>query len=149
MKRNIWDVGADVIVIPVNCVGVMGAGLAKQCRLKHPAVYKHYKQLCEDKTLSYGGLAIIREGSTLFAMVPTKDHWRDKSVMFDVMSAFAKLVVHLVERLEADEGISLTVAVPMLGAGLGGLDESLVRENLTEMCALAEAKQPRLKFVLC
>lgn len=42
LKCNIFDSGADVICHQVNCQGVMGGGLAKQVKDRHPEVYESY-----------------------------------------------------------------------------------------------------------
>lgn len=46
-KGNLLEARADIICHQVNCMGKMGAGIAKQIRDKYPKVYEGYKELCE------------------------------------------------------------------------------------------------------
>ena len=46
-QGNIFDSGADVLTVPVNCVGVMGAGLAKQFKQRFPGLNSDYQAWCE------------------------------------------------------------------------------------------------------
>lgn len=48
LQCNIFDSGADVICQQVNCKGVMGSGLAKQVKERHPEVYEAYISYCRD-----------------------------------------------------------------------------------------------------
>ena len=43
IKGNIFNTGAQVIVNTVNCVGVMGRGIALECKLRYPEMFKKYK----------------------------------------------------------------------------------------------------------
>ena len=47
VKGNILESDAEALVNPVNCVGVMGAGLAKQFKAKYPEMFDKYKELCK------------------------------------------------------------------------------------------------------
>lgn len=49
IKCDIFKSGADIILHQVNCQGVMGSGVAKQVRVKHPEVFDAYKTLCDIK----------------------------------------------------------------------------------------------------
>lgn len=46
VEGNILESNADIIYHQVNCMGVMGSGLAKQIKNKYPNVYKDYKKFC-------------------------------------------------------------------------------------------------------
>lgn len=58
--------GERVVIVchQVNCKGVMGAGLAKQVKLKHPVVYQLYKEKCKLIADGVGGLGDVQFCST-------------------------------------------------------------------------------------
>lgn len=122
VQGDILQSDAQMIVIPVNCVGVMGKGLALQAKQKWPELNNDYRQLCKDKKLKPGdiwlwksGDADIETGPTI-ACVATKDHWRDPSQLRWVTTS-----VKVLERI-CHFGDVETVAIPMLGCGNGGLE---------------------------
>ena len=45
---NLLNSGADVIIHQVNCLGVMGTGVARQIRERWPEVYKAYQKKCAE-----------------------------------------------------------------------------------------------------
>ena len=49
IKGNIFNSSAQVLVNTVNCVGVMGRGIALECKLRFPEMYKNYKKFCDQK----------------------------------------------------------------------------------------------------
>ncbi|EOO11300.1 macro domain-containing protein [Bacillus cereus] len=49
VEGNLLEATEQVIVQQVNCQGVMGSGLAKQIRAKHPEVYRMYQAQCHGK----------------------------------------------------------------------------------------------------
>lgn len=44
---NIFTSKCQTVVNTVNCVGVMGAGIALECRLRYPDMFSQYEKLCE------------------------------------------------------------------------------------------------------
>lgn len=120
-EGDILRSGADIIVIPVNCVGVMGAGLAKQVLQKWPYILKDHKRFCRMNSLLPGMVRMTSaEGGPFFALAATKDDWRDPSKLDWIESCLIEI------RNEAAHfqyvAGSVTVAIPALGCGLGGLD---------------------------
>jgi len=110
---------ADAIVNPVNCVGVMGRGLALQFRDAYPANFLAYESACVRKIVQPGHLFVFetgREKPRYIINFPTKQHWRDPSYIEDIAAGLADLV-----QVIGDKGIR-SIAVPPLGCGLGGLD---------------------------
>lgn len=118
---NIFDSSAKVLVNPVNCVGVMGAGLAKQFRDKYPDMFKDYVLRCR-RGFQPGQLHCWRTPSgQIIANFPTKYHWRDPSrvqYIEDGLEALNSLVLN--NRLGS-------IAMPKIGCGLGGLSWSTVK----------------------
>lgn len=134
---------SELLVVPVNCVGVMGAGLAKAFRLRYPDSYQQYRQLCLDGQVRPGLVPIVDTGAdapSLAAMFPTKDHWRRPSEMVWVERGLEALVAAVADRWV------LSVAVPALGCGLGGLDYEPVRARiiaaLAPTCAQVRIYKP-------
>ena len=121
---DIFDQPADVLVNPVNCVGVMGRGLALQFKRRYPAVFRAYRQACRDGELCPGRVLLLPTGSDrprAIAHFSTKRHWRDPSRIEDIDAGLCHLAT-TIRRLRVP-----SIAVPPLGCGLGGLDWHTVR----------------------
>lgn len=111
------------IVNTVNCVGVMGKGVALEFKRRWPENFKAYKKLCEAKKLSPGEVFVF-DNSELFEYksprylinFPTKMHWRSKSKISYVEEGLDALVL-AIEQYEIS-----SIAIPPLGCGNGGLD---------------------------
>ena|SRR5690606_1843967 len=107
IDSSIFKSEADCILIPVNKVGVMGAGIARQFKNKHPQGYKDYVAWCERGS----PLPYLWENYGFF---PTKKHWKDKS-------HYQQIKQDLLKFFALDDTIE-SIAIPPLGCGLGGLD---------------------------
>lgn len=131
---DIFAQDVDVIINPVNCVGVMGAGLALAFKKKYPGMMPAYEKACSAGQMKPGSVQLIGvdrktgrkappgEADLLIANVATKDHWRDPSKLEWVDRGLEKLAGAMQSR------DLRSVAVPMLGAGLGGLEWKDVRQ---------------------
>jgi O-acetyl-ADP-ribose deacetylase (regulator of RNase III) len=123
---NIFLSFAEALVNPVNCVGVMGKGLAKQFKVKFPDNFKQYKEACDNEDIMIGRMNVYwddNERVTIFNF-PTKVHWRNKSQYRWIDSGLNALRSDLMYF-----GIR-SVAIPPLGCGLGGLEWSRVRDMI-------------------
>lgn len=119
---NILCSDAHILVNTVNCVGVMGAGLAKQFKARYPDMFHHYKQACQTGRLKPGGLHIWHQGrERIIVNFPTKNDWHKPSEYAWIEQGLVKLN----RWLEANPHYS-AIAIPPLGAGLGGLDKTRV-----------------------
>ena len=108
-----------------NCIGVMGAGVALLFKRKYPAMYKEYHERCI-KGEFFGGDCMTYNKPKLYKQVifnmfsqekpgPNASYeWLQKS--FQKMVVSAKLL-----------GIT-KIAMPLIGAGIGGLDPEKVKE---------------------
>jgi O-acetyl-ADP-ribose deacetylase (regulator of RNase III) len=119
-QGDMLRVRLDAIVNPVNCAGVMGAGLAKAIKATHPWCFTPYAKACRVGDLVPGRVIPASNPDRLgfprwILNFPTKRHWRESSRLADVDAGLAALV-----ELVATMGIK-SVAVPPLGCGLGGL----------------------------
>src|SRR5690606_32889736 len=85
VKGDFFDFRADVRVNTVNCVGVMGAGVAKQFKTQYPKMYAEYVRECRKGRVRIG-VPHVWKDSSLFDSTgvtiinfPTKDHWKNPS----------------------------------------------------------------------
>lgn len=110
---------AQALVNTVNCVGVMGKGVAELFKKRYPAMFDDYKQRCERNAVRLGEPYPYRDASgQVIINFPTKDHWRSPSHLSDIERGLDYLATHIV-----DWGIA-SVAMPPLGCGNGGLEWS-------------------------
>ena len=142
VKENIFHSKAEVLVNPVNCVGTMGAGLAKQFKLRYPDLDRRYRAACQSGLVKPGTVRLYRvSDTTTVANLPTKDHWRQPSHLKYVETGLESLNQAL------EQGEFRSVAVPALGAGLGGLNwaevEPLIRSILRKEGLTVEIYPPR------
>jgi O-acetyl-ADP-ribose deacetylase (regulator of RNase III) len=119
---------ADALVNTVNCVGVMGRGIALQFKKAFPSNFKAYAAACKAGEVQPGRMFVYETGTLTnpryVINFPTKRHWRGKSRIEDIESGLRDLV----EVIEA-AGIR-SIAVPPLGSGLGGLHWSDVKARI-------------------
>jgi O-acetyl-ADP-ribose deacetylase (regulator of RNase III) len=116
---DIFKADADAIVNTVNCVGIMGRGIALQFKNAYPANYKAYKAACDAEQVQPGRMFVFETGKFTPRFIinfPTKRHWKGKSRIEDIESG----LIALAEEIRTRDIKS--VAIPPLGAGLGGLD---------------------------
>lgn len=113
---NVFNSKADALVNPVNCVGVMNDGLAREFRQRYPECLDQYKEACATKLLKPGILILCtRQETPSIIMFPTKNHWRGKSRLEWINQGLAYLQNHYFEwKL-------MSIAMPQIGYGLGGL----------------------------
>jgi O-acetyl-ADP-ribose deacetylase (regulator of RNase III) len=132
-EGNLLQDDVEALVNTVNCVGVMGKGIALQFKLAFPENYKEYRKVCDSKNLRVGQMFIHSTGRMInpkyIINFPTKRHWRAKSSIEDVRAGLHSLIQE-VKRL----GIT-SVAVPPLGCGNGQLQWSAVRPLIEEFFA--------------
>ena len=120
LTGNIFTSRCQTLVNTVNCAGVMGAGLALECRLRWPVMFEKYVQLCEDGAMQVGRLWLYREPERWLLNFPTKKHWRQPSHESYLRQGLEKFMQTYQER-----GIQ-SIAFPLLGAQHGGLDPQRV-----------------------
>jgi O-acetyl-ADP-ribose deacetylase (regulator of RNase III) len=115
----------DAIVNTVNCVGVMGKGIALQFKNKWPENFKAYRAAVEAESVRPGTMFVYDSGGLVkpnyIINFPTKEHWRGNSKIEFIEEGLEDLVAQ-VKRL----GIK-SIAIPPLGCGNGGLAWSRVR----------------------
>lgn len=124
-QGNLLEEQVEAIVNTVNCVGVMGKGIALQFKQAFPENFREYQKACRAGVVQPGSMFTVSTGSLLFPRYiinfPTKRHWKGKSKLEDIKSGLKALVTEL-KKL----GIS-SIAIPPLGCGNGGLDWAKVK----------------------
>jgi O-acetyl-ADP-ribose deacetylase (regulator of RNase III) len=132
----------DAIVNTVNCVGVMGKGIALQFKNKWPENYKAYEAACKTKKVVTGKMFVFDSGGLVkpnyIINFPTKRHWRGASSIEFIRTGLQDLVDH-VRRLRIR-----SIAIPPLGCGSGGLDWQVVRPIIEQAFAQAPNVEVRL-----
>lgn len=120
----------EALVNTVNCVGVMGRGIALQFKKAFPDNFKAYEAACKQGALQPGRMFVFETNQMMnpkyIINFPTKRHWRGKSRISDIEAGLEALVAEIKERRIR------SVAIPPLGSGLGGLDWSAVRMRITD-----------------
>ena len=84
---NIFNSQMETIVNPVNCVGVMGKGLALEYKKRYPAIFLSYKSACARKLIIPGRVYVSNQQDKKVMLFPTKDHWKDPSKYEYITSA--------------------------------------------------------------
>lgn len=124
----------QTLTVSVNCVGVMGKGLASRAKYQFPDVYVNYQDNCRKGRLKLGKPYLYKRessfdyeladepqsmtnpnGETWFILFPTKNHWRDNSDLKSIEEG-----LRWIRNNYRQMGLK-SLAVPALGCGLGGL----------------------------
>ena len=129
-QGDILSADTEALVNTVNCVGVMGRGIALQFKKVFPENFKQYKAACDRKEVRPGKMFTYDLNSLhnphYVINFPTKRHWKGKSRMEDIKSGLQALVEEVRTR-----NIH-SIAIPPLGCGLGGLRWADVRTKIEE-----------------
>lgn len=112
---SIFDSTAEVLVCPVNCVGVMGKGLALEFKRRFPDECAEYFTACSARNMGPGGVL----KADRIAFVATKDHWRFPSNIIYVKHCLINIAGWVKGEITWDCD---SIALPQLGCGCGGLD---------------------------
>lgn len=124
-RGNILAADAEALVNTVNCVGIMGRGIALQFKQMFPANFKAYAAACAADLVQPGRMFVFEtralSNPRYIVNFPTKRHWRGNSRIEDIESGLVALVGEIRTRNIR------SVAIPPLGSGLGGLAWSDVR----------------------
>lgn len=139
VKGNILQSNAEALVNTVNCVGVMGRGIALQFKNTYPDNFKVYKNACDRNDVVPGRMFIHQTGMLTnpkyIINFPTKRHWKGKSRIEDIESGLEALIDDIKE-------LNITsIAIPPLGSGLGGLPWVQVRKLVQQKMNTLEGVQ--------
>ena len=125
---NILAEDAEALVNTVNCVGVMGRGVALQFKKAFPENFHAYAEACKHGEIQPGRMFVFETeqltNPRYIINFPTKRHWRGNSRIEDIETGLAGLT-----RVVRERGIR-SIALPPLGSGLGGLEWEAVRQRI-------------------
>jgi O-acetyl-ADP-ribose deacetylase (regulator of RNase III)/uncharacterized protein Smg (DUF494 family) len=114
---TVFNVNTQTIVNTVNCVGVMGAGLALEFQLRFPEMEKDYVERCRKKEVKTGKPYLYRNyGNVWILNFPTKDHWKYPSKIEWIDEGLKYFSINY------QKGGITSIAFPKLGCSHGGLD---------------------------
>lgn len=115
ISGNIFRTEMQTIVNAVNCFGIMGAGLALECRYRYPDMFIRYKEMCDKKLLNIGKLYLYKTHQKWILNFPTKYYWKYETKPEYIEMGLKKLLdTYLLKGIES-------IAFPLLGAQNGGL----------------------------
>ncbi|MCX7612340.1 MAG: macro domain-containing protein [Ignavibacterium sp.] len=117
LKGNLFNSSSQTLVNTVNTKGVMGKGLALEFRLRYPEMFYEYKKLCKNNNLKIGDLWLFKTTDRWILNFPTKQDWKEKSKIEYLEIGLQKFL-----NIYKDYGIT-SIAFPVLGSNLGGLDQ--------------------------
>lgn len=127
VEGNFFDYDTDIRINTVNCVGVMGAGVALAFKNKYPDMYREYVSVCKNNQIEPGKPHVWSSGD-LFSKAltiinfPTKIHWRNNSEYEYIEKGLQWLQEYLQDKQD------MSISLPALGCGHGGLDWSRVKK---------------------
>jgi len=122
---DLFSSNARTLVNTVNCVGVMGKGIALEFKKHFPEMFKDYVRRCENGEVKLGNPYLYKRTCPPWILnFPTKDHWRSVAKLSDIIAGLDHLAGHYREW-----GIT-SLAVPPLGCGNGQLEWRVVGPTL-------------------
>ncbi|MBI2856759.1 MAG: macro domain-containing protein [Chloroflexi bacterium] len=124
-RGNIVKADAEALVNTVNTVGFMGKGIALQFKKAFPENFRAYQRACNAGQVRPGHMFVYETGSLVnpkfIINFPTKRHWRGNSRLEDIQSGLRALIQEVRDRH------IVSIAIPPLGCGNGGLEWRVVR----------------------
>jgi O-acetyl-ADP-ribose deacetylase (regulator of RNase III) len=145
VSGNLFHSPAQVLVNTVNCVGVMGKGLALEFKQRYPEMFANYVARCERFEVKPGVPYLWENDEVQVLNFPTKRHWRENSQLADIEAGLQYLAKNY-----STMGIA-TIAMPPLGCGLGGLLWSqvkpLIEKYLSDLPLEVFVYEPRVGAV--
>lgn len=121
-KGNIFNSIAQTLVNTVNCVGVMGKGVAFEFRLRYPDMFEEYRVICSENKLKPGQILPYRKNNPWILNFAVKNDWKAPSRIEWVESCLQRFVYKYREL-----GVT-SIAFPWMGAMNGGLPWEKVHE---------------------
>jgi len=110
-----------------NCVGAMGKGIAITFRQKWPVMYQEYKKHCLTNQFKLGEVLYWQEEGYHIFNLGTQKHWRSNAELNAIKNAITTMLI-LAEQKDIK-----TIALPKIGAGLGGLNWEVVKDTIQQI----------------
>lgn len=134
IKGNLFATECKTIVNTVNCIGVMGAGIALECKYRYPSMFEKYVDLCKNKQINIGKLWLYKAPNPYRKWVlnfPTKYDWKHPSKIEYLEEGLEKFLQTYEER-----GIR-SIAFPLLGASNGKIPPEVSQEIMEKYLSRA------------
>ncbi|MBS1807577.1 MAG: DUF1768 domain-containing protein [Acidobacteria bacterium] len=139
---DMFGIPATHRINTVNCVGVMGAGVALLFKYRHPEMFAEYQRECNAGRLRPGHFHSWDAPSYTVINFPTKRHFKDNSLLSDIENG----LINLREWINKRTSNPLTITMPPLGCGNGGLNwddvKPLIERHLGDANATIYAFEP-------
>ncbi len=130
---NLFESQAQTLVNTVNCVGVMGKGIALEFRKRFPDMFDDYVARCRRHEVRLGQPYLYKRLLPPWVLnFPTKDHWRSVANLASIVGGLQ----HVLRNYQS-WGIT-SLAVPPLGCGEGQLEWRVVGPTLYRYLARME-----------
>jgi O-acetyl-ADP-ribose deacetylase (regulator of RNase III) len=110
-----------------NCAGAMGKGIAIQFKETFPEMYKEYKKKCTAGTFKLGDVFVYRHLNGYVFNLATQETWRTKANILSIEQAIKSMLSF------ANESNINQIALPKIGAGLGGLNWQIVKYSIEKI----------------
>lgn len=123
---------AQTLVNTINTVGVMGAGIALEFRLRYPEMYTKYVKLCNEKKMEIGKLWIYKTDKKWILNFPTKEDWKNDSKVEYLEKGLIKFI-----NTYKEKGIT-SIAFPILGSRNGNIPEIISLEIMQNHLSRAD-----------
>lgn len=122
---NLFESKTQTLVNTVNCVGIMGKGIALEFKKRFPEMFEDYSARCSRKEVKLGFPYLYKDLIHQHILnFPTKDHWRSVANLEDIIKGLDYLL-----KMYKEWGIT-SLAVPPLGCGEGQLEWRVVGPTL-------------------
>ena len=129
-KGDIFSIsGVSSYAHGCNCAGAMGKGIALQFRSTYPEMYSEYKTMCEEGIYKPGDVFDYNYGDGHIYNLATQASWRTKAKIKYIEQS-VKTMLELAVRDNVTK-----IAIPAIGAGLGGLKWKDVKDVLNRVSA--------------
>ena len=140
--QDIFYLGVDALVNPVNSVGTMGNGLACAFKYKFPENFKMYLKTSRKNRMSPGRIMTHHEKGVHVINFPTKVHWRHKSKLL-----YIELGLNKVREFLLTNDIK-SIAIPAIGCGKGCLKWEDVFPLVMSMVQQVHMEKPEVVFYI-
>jgi O-acetyl-ADP-ribose deacetylase (regulator of RNase III) len=129
----IEDINVNTIAHGCNCLGVMGAGIAKPIKQMHPKMFFEYREMCENGTFTPGSVFYYEGSPKSIFNLGTQSGVNGAKIEY-IELAFVNLAKYISKNPVKEIGI------PRIGAGLGGLDWDKIKQIISNIVETLDTK---------
>lgn len=136
---TVFNSGAGGIVNAINTVGVMGAGIALEFKLRYPDMYLDYEKKCKQNNIEVGKVDYYTDNPEILIInFPTKRHFKYPSKMSWIEDGLKHFV-----KTYKDYNVK-SIAFPKLGSSHGGLEWEEVKTIMERYLSNLD-----IKIIIC